>query len=130
MDSTVHEVRLSNWIKIVGACQSRPEGVTQRQWISENGMTRNQYYYWQRKVRKAAYLEQHTDLPQTVPGDAKSATFLELPSENLQRSVPVSSPSGFHADAVIRTGRGEIGIANSISKELLHRIMEEIRHAE
>ena len=42
MDSTVHEVRLSNWIKIVGACQSRPEGVTQRQWISEKCIWRNQ----------------------------------------------------------------------------------------
>ena len=70
-------------------------------------MTRNQYYYWQRKVRKATYLEQHTDLPQTVPGDAKSATFVELPSENLQRSVPISSPFGFLADAVIRTGRAK-----------------------
>jgi hypothetical protein len=39
MDKPVHEVRLSNWIKIFGACQSRPEGVTQKQWISENGMT-------------------------------------------------------------------------------------------
>ena len=66
MDKPVHEVRLSNWIKIVSACQSRPKGVTQKQWISENGMTRNQYYYWQRKVRKAAYLEQHSDLPQSV----------------------------------------------------------------
>lgn len=130
MDKPVHEVRLSNWIKIVSACQSRPKGVTQKQWISENGMTRNQYYYWQRKVRKATYLEQHTDLPQTVPGDAKSATFVELSSENLQGSAPVSSSSGFHADAVIRAGRGKIGIGNSISKELLHRIMEEIRHAE
>ncbi|MDY6278994.1 MAG: hypothetical protein SPL63_02605 [Roseburia faecis] len=44
MDSTVHEVRLSNWIMIVGACQSRLEGVTQRQWISDNGMTRSQCY--------------------------------------------------------------------------------------
>ena len=44
----------------------KAKGVTQKQWISENGMTRNQYYYWQRKVRKAAYLEQHSDLPQPV----------------------------------------------------------------
>ena len=26
MDKPVHEVRLSNWIKIVSACQSRPKG--------------------------------------------------------------------------------------------------------
>ena len=44
MDSTVYVVRLSNWIKIVGACQSRPEGVTQRHWIEDNGMTRSQCY--------------------------------------------------------------------------------------
>ena len=34
MDKPVHEIRLSNWIKIVSACQSRPKGVTQKQWIS------------------------------------------------------------------------------------------------
>lgn len=86
MDKPVHEVRLSNWIKIVSACQSRPKGVTQKQWISENGMTRNQYYYWQRKVRKAAYLEQHSDLPQSVTSNKTPVAFVEFPSdaENLK----------------------------------------------
>ena len=132
MDKPVHEVRLSNWIKIVSACQSRPKGVTQKQWISENGMTRNQYYYWQRKVRNAAYLEQHSDLPQSVTSNTPPVAFVEFPSdaENLKGPTPVPVSSGFHADAVIRTGRSEIGIANSISPELFHRLMEEIRHAE
>jgi hypothetical protein len=57
---------------------------------------------------------------------------VEFPSdaENLKGPTPVPASSGFHADAVIRIGRSEIGIANSISPELFHRIMEEIRHAE
>lgn len=132
MDKAVQETRLISWANVVSACQSRPKGVSQETWIKENGMTPNQYYYWQRKVRKAAYLEQHADLPETAPNNTSPVAFVELPSdvENLKGPTPVPESSGFHADAVIRTGQSEIGIANTISPELLHRIMEEIRHAE
>ena len=44
MDSTVHEVRLSNWIKIVGTCRSGLKGISQKHWIEDNGMTRSQCY--------------------------------------------------------------------------------------
>jgi hypothetical protein len=132
MDKAVQETRLISWANVVSACQSRPKGISQETWIKENGMTPNQYYYWQRKVRKAAYLKQHSAPPEDAPNNTSSVAFVELSPdmENHKGSAPVPTPSGFHADAVIRTGRSEIGIANSISPELFHRIMEEIRHAE
>lgn len=40
-----------------------------------NTATRKQYYYWQRKVRKAAYLEQHSDLPQSVTSNTTPVAF-------------------------------------------------------
>lgn len=127
MDKAVQETRLISWANVVSACQSRPKGVSQGKWIRENGMTPNQYYYWQRKVRKAAYLEQHADLPQATDHTGP-VDFVDLPAEDLKNPSAASISSTFNADAVIRTGRSEIGIANTISPELLHRIMEEILH--
>ena len=36
MDQITHEMRLKNWEHVVEECNRRPEGVTVKQWLSEN----------------------------------------------------------------------------------------------
>ena len=38
MDQITHEMRLKNWEHVVEECNRRPEGVTVKQWLSENGI--------------------------------------------------------------------------------------------
>lgn len=130
MDPTTHEIRLNSWAELVRACQARPKGMSQKQWIAENSLSENQYYYWQRQVRKAMYIEGHSNLPEPDAADVPAVTFAELTTDTPKQPALSPASSEFHADAVIRTGLGVIGFANSISPELLHQIMEEVRHAE
>ena len=62
-------------------------------------MTPNQYYYWQRKVRKSVYLEQHADLPQAAD-NAQPFTFMDLPEENLKNPTTAFALSGFRVGDV------------------------------
>ena len=69
MDQITYEMRLKNWEHVVEECNRRPEGVTVKQWFSENGINVKVYYYWLRRVRQAAYdqmkLEQSGELALT-----------------------------------------------------------------
>ena len=41
MDQTTTDVRLANWKSIVEQCSSRPEGMSIKQWCSENSISEN-----------------------------------------------------------------------------------------
>jgi hypothetical protein len=133
LDQITQEVRLESWAKIVRSCSARPSGVTQKEWLEENGITRVQYYYWQRKVRQAAYLEQKTGASSMIaaPSDAAAlpVTFAELPQEQIQSTEPEPKESSFHADAVIHIEGNAVEISNTISPALLRVILKEARDA-
>lgn len=55
MDQSTHDVRRTNWLNIIEQCQQRPENMTVKQWLADNGIKEKSYYYWLRKFRKEAY---------------------------------------------------------------------------
>ena len=55
MDQSTHDVRRTNWLNIIEQCQKRPENMTVKQWLADNGIKEKSYYYWLRKFRKEAY---------------------------------------------------------------------------
>lgn len=55
MDRCTHEVRLQHWKNIISQCQSRPDGQTAKQWLTENGICEQTYYLWQRRIRQETY---------------------------------------------------------------------------
>lgn len=59
MDQTTHNVRRPNWLTTITQCQERPEGISVKQWLSDNGVKEKAYYYWLRKFRKEAYAQMH-----------------------------------------------------------------------
>ena len=38
MDQITHNVRGAQWLEIVTQCQNRSEGITVKQWLSDNGI--------------------------------------------------------------------------------------------
>ena len=56
MDQITHDVRSSQWLKIITQCQNRPEGTTAKQWMADNGISEKSYYYWLRKFRNEYYV--------------------------------------------------------------------------
>ena len=121
MDNTTHEMRLAGWKQIIENCQARPDGQTVKQWLAEQGIQEKNYYYWLRKVRKTTYeLMTKEQAPVSSPS---SLSFAEIPMRRTAAPAGSSQP-----DVVIQKGRLRIELNNSISDELLVRILETISH--
>lgn len=121
MDNTTHEMRLAGWKKIIDNCQARPDGQTVKQWLAEQGIQEKNYYYWLRKVRKTTYeLMTKEKAPVSSPS---GLSFAEIPMRRTATPAGSSQP-----DVVIQKGRLRIELNNSVSDELLVRILETISH--
>lgn len=88
MDQITHDVRRSNWLNTIKQCQNRPEGMTAKQWISDNGISSKSYYYWLRNFRKESY-----ELTQPCN---------DIAFHKMQFPVPSQKPSS--ADATVFSG--------------------------
>lgn len=124
MDHITHEMRLANWKSIVEQCHARPEGQSAKQWLAEHDINEKQYYYWQRRIRREAYAQLSGNLP--AVGCTSELAFAELSLTH--GTVGVSSQ--FKPDAVIRSSKVTIELSNSISEQLLSRILGGLAHAQ
>ena len=129
MDQTTHDVRRANWLTVVAQCQGRPEGVSVRQWLSDNGVNEKSYYYWLRKFRKEAYEQRQTAVAEEQIDSDITFTELKIPQKTV--SSYTVSPMEWYENpvAVIRCNGLTIGISNEISDGLLSRILKEVSHA-
>lgn len=129
MDKTTHEVRLSQWKQVVEQCQARPEGQTAKQWLAENGISSKSYYYWLRKIRKQTYEQSGMAALSTGQGMLPSAA---APATVSFAEIPFPVPGGsadenaFQPTAVVKIGNASIAFSNSVSENLLSRIILEV----
>ena len=47
------DYRLQQWIQLVKECQNRPSDMTVEQWCDTKGISKSNYYYRLRRIRKA-----------------------------------------------------------------------------
>ena len=140
MDHTTTEVRLASWRTVIEQCQQRPEGMTIKQWLQDNNIKRDQYFYYQRRLRQAAFAEAEargSHLP--AVRQASEVAFAELPSETVSAACasasetlednPLTVDTGFRPDAVVRTDAGTIEFSNTVSEPLLRNLLEVMCHA-
>ena len=61
--------RLQEWAAQIRECQSRPAGMSVDSWCAANGITKANYYYRLRRVRKACleHIQRETAAQQIVP---------------------------------------------------------------
>ena len=124
MDQTTHEMRLANWKSIIEQCQSRPEGMSAKQWLRDNEIPEKQYYYWLRKLRKLAYDEVHTQdlVPAASEAQLPAVSFAEIPAETVL--APESGPA-----ITIKTKKSTIQISSSVSESLMIQLVKAVAHA-
>ena len=125
MDRSTHEIRLAGWKTVVEQCNSRPPGISVKQWLAENNINEKSYYYWLRRVRREVYSQMQQELPVLQETKAPAVTFAEIPVPDICKTEDIS----FKADVVIRSGSLVIGIANSVSESLLSKVLEGVSHA-
>jgi hypothetical protein len=63
------QVRIQQWAELIKDCQSRPEGMKVETWCELQGITKSNYYYKLRQVRKACLKQVQNKTPE----------FIELP---------------------------------------------------
>lgn len=134
MDQITHEMRTAHWLDIINRCQKRPQGMTAQRWLEENGIQRKAYYYWLRKFRTEAYLQQRQT--QGVLPASQEISFAEIPlsaqsSETTGTNITdtISTVNFEKPVAVIQHAGTSIAIANGISEEMLSLILRETFHA-
>ena len=91
------QVRLRQWAAQIQDCQSRPADMKVETWCSEHGITKANYYYRLKRVRKAC-LEVCNPEP----------AFVELPHARQQPTAqcPGKIPASLKPAAVLRNSRG------------------------
>ena len=111
------QVRVSEWTRIV---QDRAaSGMTVAEYCKHSGFSETAYYYWLRKVRKAAIT-------------STGLEFVELKEPDDAPALPAPSYTGkdFFTEAVISVGKFFINVNSKTPKELIQTLMEVVVHAE
>lgn len=130
MDQITHTVRSAYWKDIILQCQSRPTGMSAKQWMRENRISEKSYYYWQRKFRKEAYDQMNPSLAKLpVVSENAEISFAEIHIPEPESPVADISPETLRPAAVVKTAAMTVALSNDISASLLSRLLEEVRHA-
>lgn len=121
MDQTTHEIRLANWTAIIEQCQARPTDQTAKQWLAENNIPEKQYYYWLRRVRKAALGENQTT-PATGNKQLPAVPFYEIPAQDVLQNGGIPA-------VTIKTKKSTIEISSAVPEALMIELVKAVSHA-
>ena len=129
MDQSTHTIRSSRWKDIIQRSQNRPADMSAKQWMAENQVDANAYYYWQRKFRREAYEQMKNSPVLPTVQDNYEVSFSEVRIPETRKLVSDTIPENIRPTAVIKTSTMTIALSNDISESLLSRILREVSHA-
>lgn len=119
------QLHLKQWAEDIRDCMNRPENVTVKQWCEQHGITKSNYYWRLRQVRRSCL-----DATQ-----ASEKGFVELvaPVETAV-TVPVTPtievPTSVTPVAVLRASNGlSVEIAEHASTELIKTLLGVLANA-
>ena len=121
------QVRLMEWAEQIRDCQNRPREMDVAAWCAQHGITKANYYYRLKRVRKAC-LDQLADT-----GDS---AFIEVPGPRRKspEDVTLLSNPGCSTAAPVACIRNAGGLSAEIfpdiSPEMLRCLVEAFGHAE
>lgn len=129
------QAQLQKWITIIQKCNQ--SGMKIIDFCNSEGITKDAYYYWLRKVREAA-LESQTDvsvvteIPKLVNITKESMLPVEKPTmvnSNSGEMIAITNPNpiGFTTQLTISVGSSVIGVNQNTPKELLLSVMEVLK---
>lgn len=111
------QYRCNQWTKIIRECRSSGQTVTV--WCAENNINPSSYYYWLRRLRKAAcealpsINEGNPIVPVNIPLNAVKTESLG------QKSL---------SDIIVRIGTVTLEISNNASSTLIENTLRALQH--
>ncbi|MBO6114314.1 MAG: hypothetical protein J6P57_04585 [Lachnospiraceae bacterium] len=107
MNKETMELRLAQWAGIIK--EQKQSGLTVKDWCSQNGITKDAYYYWQQKLRKEVYTA-------IKPQDS---IFAPVSNEVMVQQSTVSEP-GNTSSITLRKGKVIVEITDcSLNKDII-----------
>ena len=107
------QYRLQKWAAQIRDCQNRPENMGVTEWCSQHGLTKANYYYRLRRVRKACLDSLPDGTHQIVPVEPELLQQDTVPALGLD----------------ICMGACTIHVSESSSMHLLASVLEVLRNA-
>ncbi len=113
------QYRLREWAAQIKDCQSRPAGMSIVEWCACHGITKANYYYRLRRVRKACLEAIQEEMPaqQMVPVRSELLQHQEQEDGNPQSGLDISIKEF------------SIHVTESTSMLLLESVLKAVRHA-
>lgn len=82
------QVRLQQWAEQVRDCKNRPRGMDVETWCAQNNITKANYYYRLRRVRKACLDQMQTEQSNVIELPLPSEENVSVGTENVPDPVP------------------------------------------
>ena len=127
MDRCTREVRKQYWKNIISQCLQRPKGMSAKQWLDENSICEQTYYYWLKRIRQETYELTTTSNTLPVQTNQNEVTFAEIPFRAVETDKSNNAVS--RPDITIQVNSVIFGISNTDSDSLLDKVFEVICHA-
>ena len=121
MNRQVSDYKLQEWAKIIATANN--SGMSREEFFEQSGITRDAFYYWQRKVQKWIVNQQSNSLECAM--QPASQSLVEVPVTK----PDTLAPSTFQATAIIRIGSVTIEISPSATPEFMESIGRMIHNA-
>lgn len=125
------ELKLKYWADLIHQCSV--SGLTQKKWMEENGIKRDRFYYWQKKLRARA-LQTINSNPAGDAAGPHALVEITQPAETSGASQPVTTIQADDRSSQIsisvKIADTVIDIRDNASPELFRMVLREIRNAE
>lgn len=119
----IREKQLETWTAIIQEC--RNSGMKTKDWLAENNISKDQYYYWFKQLRLAACM-QSSGSQSELPAGSEKPQIVKLECSDYQNAFDSCGNSKIR----IERGSIHIEIDGSVAPAAIRSIMEVLVNAE